>query len=552
MQRMSRAPCPCFRRRSSFYGAIVERRLLTRAAYDALGRDGRSGLAVAMATKADATLAVMDPDEQRVARRIFLRLVQFGEGRPDTRRQLGMDELRAADDAPGVFDRVFPRLIDNRLLTSTSEGADGRRVDIAHEMLIVGWPASRQWVRARREAEITRRRLEAKAREWVRLGRGSGGLLDADELPEADRWLQSPDAAELGIDSDVQDLVRASRDRLERERALALRRTRAIVAGLTCGLILISLLGLWGDYKRRAAQVAEGQAKSAAANEAVAADNARSQTLKAERNLRVANGQRLATSSQLAISKQPVQSLLLAVEAIKATRDHGDPVTTVAAQALQDALSSVQGRPFAGHEDRISAMVIAPDGRLVTGISDGTVRVWDVNNPGSAPLVLREQQSKPKPRQVDRITYVGNGAARTVRVGGFEIKDLAFASDGRLIALGSDGYARVWDLKNSDAPPLVLLRHGGSIRCLAMAPDGRLVTGGNDGMVWVWDLKKPDSAPLVLRGARGPISALRLRLRRASSSPVVTTGRYVCGTLKTPPRRQSCSEGMRARSLASP
>jgi hypothetical protein len=235
-----------------------ERRLLTRAAYNALGRDGRSGLAVAMATKADATLAVMDPDEQRVARRIFLRLVQFGEGRPDTRRQLGMDELRAEDDAPGVFDRVFPRLIDNRLLTSTSEGADGRRVDIAHEMLIMGWPASRQWVRARREAEITRRRLEAKAREWARLGRGSGGLLDADELPEADRWLQSPDAAELGIDSDVQDLVRASRDRLERERALALRRMRAVGAGLLCGIVLVSALAVWGEILARAELAAGG------------------------------------------------------------------------------------------------------------------------------------------------------------------------------------------------------------------------------------------------------------------------------------------------------
>ena len=81
--------------------------MLTRASYDTLGHDGRSGLAVAMATKADATLAALPPDQQRIARRIFLRLVQFGEGRPDTRRQLGVDDLRAESDDPGVFDALL-------------------------------------------------------------------------------------------------------------------------------------------------------------------------------------------------------------------------------------------------------------------------------------------------------------------------------------------------------------------------------------------------------------------------------------------------------------
>ena len=82
-------------------------RLLTRASYETLGRDGRSGLAVAMATKADATLASLTPDQQQIARRVFLRLIQFGEGRPDTRRQLGIDDLRAASDDPRAFDDLL-------------------------------------------------------------------------------------------------------------------------------------------------------------------------------------------------------------------------------------------------------------------------------------------------------------------------------------------------------------------------------------------------------------------------------------------------------------
>ena len=191
-------------------------RLLTRASYDSLSRDGRSGLAVAMATKADATLANLPAESQRIARRIFLRLVQFGEGRPDTRRQLSMDDLRAATDPSGVFDETLQILITNRLLTPSADDSRGLRVDMRTEMLIVGWPASQEWVRVRRDAEKTRRRLAVKAEEWVRLGRSGHGLLDFVELAEAEGWVGGPEASDLGIDADVLALVSASRDAIKR------------------------------------------------------------------------------------------------------------------------------------------------------------------------------------------------------------------------------------------------------------------------------------------------------------------------------------------------
>jgi len=191
--------------------------LITRQSYDELGHDGRSGLAVAMATRADATLVELPPQQQLIARRIFLRLVQFGEGRPDTRRQQPVDELRSVTDDSQVFDRVYAALIEHRLLTPSLDDRLGRRVDIAHEMLIIGWPASQQWVRDRRDAEQTRRRLETKAKEWDRLGRGSGALLDEVELPEAEHWWKGPDASEVGVDALVEDFIRASREAVDRQ-----------------------------------------------------------------------------------------------------------------------------------------------------------------------------------------------------------------------------------------------------------------------------------------------------------------------------------------------
>ncbi len=246
-----------------------QRRLLTRAAYVALGRDGRSGLAVAMASKADATLAAMPPDEQRLARRMFLRLVQFGEGRPDTRRQLAENELRSEHESSEMFDRVLGQLIENRLLTPSSDDQGPRRIDIAHEMLIVGWPASRDWVTRRREAERTRRRLEAKCQEWDRLGRGPGGLLDEAELPEAQRWLASADAPDLGYDARLLSLVKASAFKLDHDRNAARRRVRATIASLAAGLLVVAALAVWAGLSAASARRA-AQSERAARQEAMA------------------------------------------------------------------------------------------------------------------------------------------------------------------------------------------------------------------------------------------------------------------------------------------
>ena len=121
----------------------IEGRVLPLTAYERLNRNpaagdtGATGLAAAIAMKADATLAALTPEQQAIARRTFLRLVQFGEGRADTRRQQTLSSLRAVDDDPVLFEQTLEHLTDNRLLTRTG-GSDRESavVDIAHESLI--------------------------------------------------------------------------------------------------------------------------------------------------------------------------------------------------------------------------------------------------------------------------------------------------------------------------------------------------------------------------------------------------------------------------------
>jgi hypothetical protein len=228
---------------------------LTLADYEALGDGDRSGLAVALARRADATLRRFNAAQTEIARRILLRLISFGEGRSDTRRQQPRAQLRAARDVAADFAFVLQTMVDDRLLTVDEDVAGERRIDLAHEILIsagpkladwtrseprvdlahevmiTAWPKLAIWLKTRREDEQQRRRLEVAAAQWVENGRGPGGLLDSVMLAKAESWLRTEAATEIGESPDVREWIAASRARRRQARWLA------GVAGV--GLILL-------------------------------------------------------------------------------------------------------------------------------------------------------------------------------------------------------------------------------------------------------------------------------------------------------------------------
>ena len=114
--------------------AKLERRYLPLRAYEALvlplaGYSGseRSGIQAAMAQLADEMISRLNPEQQRIARRIFLRLVQFGEGRDNTRRQQPVSALRTNDENAALFDHTLRFLAENRLIVlSGEEGGETR------------------------------------------------------------------------------------------------------------------------------------------------------------------------------------------------------------------------------------------------------------------------------------------------------------------------------------------------------------------------------------------------------------------------------------------
>lgn len=220
--------------------------VLPRPAYGATPTHPCTGLQVAIAYRADAAFTDLETEEkQAIARRIFLRLVQFGEGRADTRRQQPIEALQVMGDDPVLFQNTLNHLVNSRLLTLSGEekAEKSRKVDIAHEALISGWPTFQQWIRDRRNSEEIRRRSIEKATEWIRLGRGAGGLLDPVELAEAEQWLTSSGAIDLGNDEALSELMAASRVAIQTTLKAEQRRNHIIIGSLSSLLIFGSIAG---------------------------------------------------------------------------------------------------------------------------------------------------------------------------------------------------------------------------------------------------------------------------------------------------------------------
>jgi hypothetical protein len=168
----------------------MEDGVLTLQAYEALGNEDSSGLAVAVARMADGALGSLTPAQRKIARRIFVCLVQINEHGPDTRRQERLERLRSANDDSADFERTVERLTHGRLLIQ-SGGDDGQSalVDLAHDTLIHDWPQLRKWLDQDRADLVLRQRLVSDAREWARHLNDPSFLYGGTRLADAQAYV---------------------------------------------------------------------------------------------------------------------------------------------------------------------------------------------------------------------------------------------------------------------------------------------------------------------------------------------------------------------------
>ncbi len=142
-------------------------RQLTLRAYEELG-----GVEGALQHRADEIYRMLTARDQDLCRRLFLRLVQPGEGTGDTKRRVSFRELLPDDTARAASVRKLVHTLANRdarlITTEGTETTDGA-VEVAHEALIRGWTQLRQWVDAER-SNLRIRRTTDRGRARVRGG----------------------------------------------------------------------------------------------------------------------------------------------------------------------------------------------------------------------------------------------------------------------------------------------------------------------------------------------------------------------------------------------
>jgi len=550
----------------------VSDRQLPLAAYREMAEGGRSGLQVAIDRRASLVYDNLPEAAQPLARRTFLRLIQFGEGRADTRRQQTVAELRASGDDPALFDRTVARLTESRLLTASGDPEGGaRRIDIAHEALIAGWPRLQAWLEQRRAAEQARRRLEGKAAEWVRADK-RGRLLDEYELLEAERWLGTEDARELGHSQDLADLVQASKEAIaqaraekraqrqreleqaqklaeeqrlraeEGDRAASRLRRRLVVITVAVAIALVAFVAAtWfgvdadrqRDHARTAlvtATMAQGQAEIDADKAVKAAATATAALGQAE--IQADNAVRAAATATAALGQAEIEAdnAVRAAATAAVAQGQAEIEARNAAEARETAEANAAEAERQKQEAERAARR-AQSGELAVHAQTELANKTDAS--GSLPLILA-REAVLTTWASDGVVMVNADAAlraavdaappyrMTLRGHSGYVTSAAYSPDGQfIVTASSDGTARIWNAVTGQEVH-TLNGHSGYVTSAAYRPDGQfIVTASLDGTARIWNAATGEQVLPPLSGHTG-------RVRSAAYSPngdfIVTAG----------------------------
>jgi WD40 repeat protein/serine/threonine protein kinase len=442
--------------------------------------ENEGGVYGALARRAETLYHELTTEGKRAAQRLFLRLVNVGEGSDDSRRRITrMEALGASAAAPAAApprdtkelpavsislstdnpDNTATRILGGRSESSAAGSSPPRMspaetvlekfgqhrlltfdrdsltrtptVEIAHESLIRYWDRLREWINADRVLLRLRQTLIVAALEWEKSGREAGYLARGGRLASFETLRDSEN-----IPLDIRETAYLTASIAARDgEARRARRSTFALAGVAILAVLAAVFAL-----------------------VLQSEEARQRAL-AQRNADLQQSNALALQARSSADQLDL-SLLLSIEALAVADTPG---------ARGGLLESLQQSPrlqtfLHGAQSSLRAIATSPDGQYAAaGSSEGTLYLWDLSNRSAPPRSIEQDSS--------------------------EINALAFSPNGSLLAsVGAEGQLRFWDVETLAASGSPITAHDVGIRDVAWSPDGSvLATAGEDGSIRLWD-----------------------------------------------------------------
>lgn len=543
----------------------IERRFLGLSAYSSLvmrrsayGKQP-TGLQIAITIRADNAFLPLSTAQKAIASRIFLRLIQFGEGRPDTRRQQLEKDLRAVKDDPKLFEQTLLHFAapTHRLLTlSGEETAHRRTVDIAHEALISGWSTLQEWIAKRKEYEQTRRRLDAKVQEWRRRARG---LLDVVELEEFKRWLATSDAEEIGYDKSLTDLVAESKTAIYQ----AKRREQITKWGLRIYAVALTGLIIFAFNQTRQTIIKNLDALTASAETLFTLNkqsDALSKSLEAAEVLK--NPFIFVTEDTKILALANLNNFFYGFRERNSLKGHAGEVFSINFSSYGEFFVSTSSdytikiwtnngqliQTLAGHKDTVFDSILAKDDNLLISTSkDNNIKFWNTDSngcfhlkksitdqdevinialiPDTKIIALCTKNGKLKLRNLD-----GN-LISDVDTEQDTINDLSVSPNGKFIASAAGtNKLKVWAINNNTIKPFnESIALDSSVFAVKFLNNQILVFADAKGEVRLWNLQTKETRYLGQTADRHTNSVSSLAISPARK--IIATASYD-GTIK--------------------
>ena len=439
--------------------------LLTHQAYTEIG-----GVTQALTNHAEAVYAGLSQEEQKRVPKVFIQLVQPGEGTEDTRRLATRDEVGEDN-----WDLVT-LLANERLLVTNRNELVEDTVEVVHEVLIRNWGRLQGWMDDNREFRVWQERLKVALQQWVDSNKDNGGLLRGAPLAVAEDWLQKRGEE---VSKPQRWFIEKSVELRERERRQKERLRRRVIGGLATGLVLALSLAGFAGWQWREVQVRETNAQLIAGS---------------------------LSAEKLLTSNNDLEALIQGVKTGKKLRSSKWVNTDTRIQTVATLAQVVYG---AKELNRLQAdtpwystsICFSPNGEIIASGGMGKIQLWSRQG-----KILKDIQAEGD--FFDSLSFNPDGKIlasgdrgkiqfwnqRGEKLYSFKAdSNFSFSPDGRTIASSDSTHIKIWNLEGKLIQSFQVSKTNKDLYIppikFSFSPDGKNIATLDEEGIQIWDLR---------------------------------------------------------------